>query len=162
MASFLLVDLKISPDSSVRELDAIFPGAGAEVLAYLQNLSRDLQGASKDAFLTKVPFYTGELRNAQIIDKDKSTKTKPGFTVFVIDTKHTSTYGRRKPTGAELAEILDVGISEKNGAPLHRRKNAVPAFNKLTSLVAPSKGSPTKGWVDSALAAIEKAIDDIG
>ncbi len=120
-----------------------------------------MQQEALAAFQTKVPFYTGELRNAQIIDDYKGSLTKAGFRIFVSDSKHTSTVGRKKPTGAELARILDEGISEKNGMPLMRRKNAVPAFGKITSLVAPSKGSPTKGWIDDALISFYKALDKL-
>lgn len=128
----------------------------------MDDISHDLQQEALAAFQTKVPFYTGELRNAQIIDEYKGSLSKAGFRIFVIDTTHRNTQGRKKPTGAELADILDKGISEKNGMPLMRRKNAVPAFGKLTSLVAPSKGSPTKGWIDSAFSSFEKAVDKLG
>lgn len=162
MARLTLLNLKITPDSSVKDLERLFPGSQEQVLELLDDISHDLQQEALAAFQTKVPFYTGELRNAQIIDEYTGTLSRAGFKIFVIDTKHTSTVGRRKPTGAELARILDEGISEKNGMPLHRRKNAVPAFGKLTSLLAPSKGSPTAGWIDSALTSFNKALDQLG
>jgi hypothetical protein len=162
MAKLLLLDVTITPDGSVKDLEKLFPGSRDAVMELLDDISADLQQEALGAFQTKVPFFTGELRNAQILDVYKGSLTKAGFKIEVSDSKHTSTQGRRKPSGAELAELLDNGISEKNGAPLHRRKNAVPAFGKLTSLVAPSKGAPTKGWIDSAIASFEKALDELG
>lgn len=162
MARLTLLNLKITPDKSVKALERLFPGSQELVLELLDDISHDLQQEALAAFQTKVPFYTGELRNAQIIDEYTGNLSRAGFKIFVIDTKHTSSQGRRKPSGAELARILDEGISEKNGMPLHRRKNAVPAFGKLTSLVAPSKGSPTAGWIDSALIAFNRALDNLG
>lgn len=161
MAKLILLDLNIVPDSSVKDLERLFPGSREGVLDLLDDISHDLQQEALAAFQTKVPFYTGELRNAQILDEYKGSLNKAGFKITVSDAKHTSTQGRRKLTGAQLAQLLDNGIFKKNGSPLYRRKNAVPAFGKLTSLVAPSKGSPTAGWIDSAFASFEKALDEI-
>lgn len=158
MARFPLVDITITPGPSVRSLKRLFPELEEEVLDYLKVLSRDLQDASKAAFQTTVPIRTGELRDVLISERAYGNLK---FSVFVLDKTHRNTPGRRKPTGAELAEWLDIG-SDGINTDLKRRKNAVPAFHKLISITAPLKGAPTAGWVDGALTAIHKAIDKIG
>jgi hypothetical protein len=161
MPQYTLVDLTIKQDYSVKELESLLPGSQSLVSELLLGISSDLEKSAVSAFQSTVPVRTLQLRNSMILSKSKNFKYTQGFKVYVSTAKHTNTEGRRKPTGAELAQILDEGISEKNGAPLMRRKNAVPAFNKLTSIVAPSRGEPTKGWSDLALQGFEKAIDGI-
>lgn len=159
MARLNLLTVNIIPDSSVKELDKLFPGAGAEVLDYLKNLSRDLQGASEASFKSYVPFYTGELRNSQIQSKDKGTTKKVGFTVFVLDTTHRNTPGRKKIKGAELARILDEGIDK--GRTLHRRKDAVGALHRLISPTPPGRRAKTANWIGDAINTFEKALGKI-
>ncbi len=158
MPQYVLVDLKIKQDPSVKELERLFPGAQGLVNTLLATISSDLQKEAHSAFQTTVPVYTRQLRDSMILGKSAGAK---GFKIYVPTDKHTNTVGRKKPTGARLAEILDEGISEKNGAPLMRRKNAIPAGSKLSSLVAPSKGDPTKDWSEKAFQAFDKAIDGI-
>lgn len=161
MPQYTLVDLSIKQDASVKELERLLPGSQSLVTELLLKISSDLEEAARSAFQTTVPVKTQQLRNSMILSKSKKFKYTQGFKVYVSTAKHTNTEGRKKLTGAQLAEILDDGISEKNGMPLKRRKNAVPALNKLTSVVAPSRGEPTKGWSDLALQGLEKAIDGI-
>lgn len=161
MPQYTLVDLTIKQDYSVKELESLLPGSQSLVSELLLGISSDLEKSAVSAFQTTVPVRTLQLRNSMILSKSKKFKYTQGFKVYVSTAKHTNTEGRRKPTGAELAQILDEGISEKNGASLMRRKNAVASFNKLTSIVAPSRGEPTKGWSDLALQGFEKAIDGI-
>lgn len=161
MPQYTLVDLTIKQDASVKELERLLPGSQSLVTELLLGISSDLEKSALSAFQTTVPVKTQQLRNSMILTKTKNFKYTQGFKVYVSTAKHTNTEGRKKPTGAELAEILDNGFSEKNGMPLMRRKNAVPALNKLTSIVVPSRGEPTKGWSDLALQGFERAIDGI-
>lgn len=157
--SVIYLDLSINPDDSVKELERLFPGSQSIVLELLGDIRDRMQKDALGAFQTSVPVYSRQLRDQMIEDKEKRSKKAPGFTISISTKSHTNTPGRRKPSGAELADILDNGYSEKNGAKLYRRKNAVAAFTKITSIAPPAKGRPTQDWISKAIKAFEKAID---
>lgn len=162
MARDTLLNLKITPDSSVKDLESLFPGAQSLVMDILEGISLDLEKDALAALQTTVPVYTRQLRDTMIGAKSENYKLKKGFSIYVSDKKHTNTTGkRRKPTGAELAKILDQGY-EIPGQDLKRRKNAVPAFSKLEGLTAPSKGERTASWIGTALDAFERSLDKLG
>ncbi len=163
MPQYTLVDLTIKQDASVKELESLLPGSQSLVNDLLVQISSDLQKEAYSAFQTTVPVYTRQLRDSMILS---SSSTSRGFKVYVSAAKHTNTYfiggarGRQKPTGAELARILDEGY--QNGHALMRRKNAIPASgDKLLSLVPPRKGESTAGWIDRAFEGFERNLDGI-
>lgn len=161
MARLILLNLKITPDKSVKALERLFPGSQELVMDLLQVISLDLEKDALGALQTTVPVYTRQLRDTMIGVKSQNYKVTKGFSIFISDKKHTNTTGkRRKPTGVELAKILDQGY-EIPGQELKRRKNAVPAFNKL-DLQAPSRGEPTANWKGIALDAFERSLDNLG
>lgn len=161
MARDILLNLKITPDSSVKDLERLFPGAQGLVMDILEGISLDLEKDALGALQTTVPVYTRQLRDTMLGAKSQNYKVTKGFSVWVSDKPHTNTTGKRKkPTGAELARILDSGV--ENGHSLKRRKNAVPAFTTLDGLVAPSKREPTARWIDNALDAFEGSLDKLG
>jgi hypothetical protein len=157
--SIVYLDLSINPDDSVKELERLFPGSQDVVLELLRDIRDDMQKDALGAFQTSVPVYTRQLRDQMIEDKEKRSSKAPGFTISISTRAHTNTPGRKKPTGAQLADILDNGYSEKTGAKLFRRKNAVAAFTKITSIAPPAKGRATADWIGKAIKAFEKAID---
>lgn len=156
MPQYTLLNLNIKQDSSVAELERLFPGVQDVVNGLLGTISSSLEKDALGAFQTTVPVYTLQLRNSMILSKGKGAK---GFNMYVSGAKHTNTVGRKKLSGGELARILDEGTSEKNGMPLHRRKNAVPAFNKLNGLMAPGAKESTANWIGNAFDAFDRSLE---
>lgn len=159
MARATLLSLTISQDPSIKDLERLFPGAQSLVTDLLVDISHTLEKDALAAFQTTVPVFTRQLRDQMIIAWDKNYKYRQGFEIYASGKVHTTSYGRNKPTGAKLAEILDSGFSEKNGMPLHRRKNAVPAFTKLS---APLAKTSTANWIGEAVDFVEKMVDELG
>lgn len=90
------------------------------------------------ALQSKVPVRTFQLRDGQI--KVEISDDSSYATIYATDDTHTNSFGKSKPTAAQVADALDKG-------PYHRRRNAVAAFSKFS---APGVGEPTANWIGEA------------
>lgn len=117
-------------------------GGGNKIKQKLRAVLSDLVFTARDAFQTKVPIDTGELRD--YIDIEINDQSLTGY-VYIEDRTH---YGRRRipESAVRLAEILDQGGFKRSRA-------SMPAGNYK----AIREGAPTAGWIESGRRAFYQA-----
>ena len=119
-------------------------GGGTKIKNRLKAVLSDLVFTARDAFQSKVPIDTGELRD--YIDINIDDKSLTGY-VYIEDRTH---YGRRRtPESAiKVAEALDDAIHN-----FKRSRDSLPAGNYR----AIREGAPTAGWIESGRRAFYQA-----
>ena len=117
-------------------------GGGNKIKQRLRAVLSDLVFTARDAFQSKVPIDTGELRD--YIDIEINDQALTGY-VYIEDRTH---YGRRRTpeSAVRLAEILDQG-------GFKRSRSSLPAGNYK----AIREGAPTAGWIESGRRAFYQA-----
>lgn len=119
-------------------------GGGNKIKQKLRAVLSDLVFTARDAFQTKVPIDTGELRD--YIDIEINDQSLTGY-VYIEDRTH---YGRRRipESSIKVAEALD---DARN--PFKRSRASMPAGNYK----AIREGAPTAGWIESGRRAFYQA-----
>lgn len=144
----ILTEITIDDSQVVKILG---PARTAQITAKYVRVLNKLGQLSVDAYQSKVPIDTGELRNYITILKRASSKD-PVVQVGILGNFHK---GRKNhPTFAPfLADILNIGISETTGKKLHRTQSS-KAISPFSSIGA---GSGTENWIRSARQAFSAA-----
>ena len=133
---------KIQLDDSALD---ILGSAGVKTKKQLQRVVQDLGFSARDAFKSKVPIDTGELR------EDIEVDVAPGEArIYLTASQH---HGRRgKPIGiAELVQALQAG--EYKGRSLHRTQSS----HNIAPYSSVAARTTTAGWITSAKVAFNNS-----
>jgi len=119
-------------------------GFKSEIDEFIRNSLLDISIEAVNAFKSKVPVRTGQLRNFHIkADLSSLSNVNPTLRFFVVDTPHTASNGR---SSALIAYELNLG-NRPNSRRLFKRSRTSEAVG-IYGFEA--QGSPTRDWIDRA------------
>lgn len=132
---------------TIKNLDFIGKIAGARAkatqLEKIVKITNKLAKMSLDAYKSKVPVDTEELRDRQLRILKQARQSSPYASIGVVDEIHV---GRGRPKSAvELARMLQSGLGE-HGRVLRRTRQskAVQGYSSV------ARRSPTAGWINKS------------
>lgn len=134
-------------DSQLRR--ALGPNITNKITRKYVTVLNKLAALSRDAYQSKVPVDTFELRDTQIKILKRASFVSPIVEIGVVNTTHR---GRGHSINTlQLVDILNIG--KLNGRDLFRTKTS-DAKSPYSSI---SRRSPTAGWIRSARSAFATA-----
>lgn len=136
-------------DSQIYKL--LGPAVSTKIKSKYVRVLNKLGQLAVQAYQSKVPVDTYQLRDTQISILKRATSRDPIVQVGIVNTIHTGSRGDSMPAPM-LADILNIGLG-KGGNSLHRTRtsDAIAPFSGI------SRGQPTKNWIRSARQAFANA-----
>jgi hypothetical protein len=145
----ILTEIELHPET-IKNLQVLSKIAGSRVTASqrqrLVRVTNKLAELALDAYRSKVPIDTRELRDEQIKILSHARGTNFYASVGIVETVHVGR-GQAHPAPL-LADMLNAGVGEK-GQLLHRTRSsdAGSLSARFSSIPA---GESTRGWITSA------------
>lgn len=97
----------------------------------------DTLGKAQAAYQSKVPIYTGELREHILIKTASVSPFDPEGYIYVPSTVHESSEGDNKPTNSQLAMMLQSIRQKRSQVPSQAKAPFSPSFSLYSA-----------GWMD--------------
>jgi len=149
-------------DKSMKLLSSLYGTAlGSDLKKICTNAIDELSELSLKSFKSKIPIDTAQLRGLGL-DDGFLQRVRPGVSSYSsieasIIIKEGLHYGRKKTpiSSTKLADILNIGKSEKNGKTLLRTQNSA----SMDSFGSIGRRQPTAMWEQKAFNSLKPKVN---